>query len=96
MSRYRSGYVRVDISDVVEEIQDEDILRECKSRGLFPLAGGLAPHQLRERLEDILQEIRAGRSTDALRRVDDLKEECLRLEASIARELQRGTLEIRK
>jgi hypothetical protein len=96
MSRYRSGYVRVDISDVVDEIDDDDILRECQTRGLFPIAGGLPAHQLREKLEEILYEMRASRFFEAFRRIDDLKEECLRLEQSIAREIQKGSLEIRK
>jgi|HubBroStandDraft_3_1064219.scaffolds.fasta_scaffold115238_2 hypothetical protein len=40
MTRYRSGYVRVDISDVLHEIEDDCLLEELKQRKLTPAAPG--------------------------------------------------------
>lgn len=36
MNRYRSGYVRVDISDIIEEIPDEELVGAVTRRKLLP------------------------------------------------------------
>lgn len=91
-TRYIQAEVEVDLDD----FDDDDLIEACKERGLFIVGGELPAHDLREKLTDILYEIRAGRILEAFRRVEDLKEQCLRLEQSIAREIQKGSLEIGK
>ena len=34
MGRYRSGYVQIDVSDFIDEIDDEDLLDEVRNRKL--------------------------------------------------------------
>lgn len=92
MSRYVS--VEVDINDVIDGLDDDDLIEELRERGKAVAA--VPVKEFRERIDTIMHEVRMGRSGDALRMMQDLSEEFLRMENSVARELQTGSLEIRK
>lgn len=40
MARHRSGYIRLDVSEFLDEIDDDALLEECQSRKLNPAAPG--------------------------------------------------------
>ena len=40
MARHRSGYIQVDISELLDELNDADLLVECQRRGLTPAGPG--------------------------------------------------------
>ena len=42
MARYRSGPIRIDVSEFLEEVDDDDLLDELASRKLAPAASGEA------------------------------------------------------
>lgn len=92
MSRYVS--VEVDVTDILDDLDDDQLIEELRSRGKTTEAVPVT--EFRETLHRIMHEIRMGRSRDALSMMEHMAEEFLRMEESVARELQRGSLEIRK
>lgn len=68
MARHRSGTIRIDVSDVIEEIEDDDLLDEVSRRKLLTSMDGLDSELVREAWD----ELRAGRHTAALCILDRL------------------------
>lgn len=71
MARRRSGYVTVDVYEVIDAIDDEDLLEEVKSRKLIigTAATDFIPEDdIREAYEELLR----GRASEALAILDRL------------------------
>lgn len=63
MARYRSGSISVDVSDVIDQIDDDDLLEEVARRKLLPSASGEAmPEDL---VDEAYQELLRGRTDEA-------------------------------
>ena len=69
MARRRSGYVQIDVSEILCELDDDDLLDEIASRKLT-LAGGEAYDQ--DLVREAYHELRGGRPFEAMVILDRL------------------------
>ena len=65
----RSGYVRIDISDVIDEIDDDDLLEEIKHRKLI-VAGDAQDFMPMDDLVEAYAELLRGRASEAMAILD--------------------------
>lgn len=70
MATHRSGYVTIDISDVVDEIEDDVLLNEVAARKLVVSPAGEAYDQ--DLVREAYLELRVGRVAEALSILDRL------------------------
>ncbi len=82
-------HVWIDSSDVIDDIDTDDLIDELQKRQ-GPMPNGASVVHVRERVEDALHEIQMGRTSDASRILSDLSFSMLSIERSNARKLQRG------
>lgn len=65
MKRHRSGYVRIDISEVMDEIEDEWLLEEVKHRKLI-VPGDAVDFIPEDDIREACEELLRGRPHEAL------------------------------
>lgn len=62
----RNGQVYIDVSDVIDQVDDEDLIDEVRSRKLHVNGLGQIEHFDRDYVERAYEELLRGRSTDAI------------------------------
>lgn len=71
VSVYKDVEVEVDVE--LSDFDDDDLLEECRSRGITP---GITQGENEQRLLDIAQALQLNRSEDAMRLLEDLVYDC--------------------
>lgn len=70
MAKHRSGYVRIDIDDIIDEIEDDVLVAELENRRLITQPAGASYDQ--DLVKDAYQELRVGRVAEAMSILDRL------------------------
>lgn len=86
MARHRSGTIEIDVCDLLDELTDDQILDEVKSREI----GDGLKREIRRDLEDIECALMAHRPSEALAIVDRLLHPKWRESAECLRQYQRS------
>ncbi len=69
MARYRSGYLRVDVSELLDEIEDDALLEEIKHRKLI-VPGNDSDFVPEDDIRDARMELLRNRPAEALAILD--------------------------
>lgn len=70
MARRRSGYLQIDVSELLNEVDDDDLLDEVASRKLITTAAGETYDS--DAVKDAFNELRCGRVAEAMSILDRL------------------------
>lgn len=70
MARHRSGYVRIDVTEILDEIEDDVLLEEVAARKLSPARPGETVDL--DILREAYDELQRGRVTEARSILDRL------------------------
>jgi hypothetical protein len=70
MAKHRSGYVRIDVTEILNEIEDGILLEELESRKLITTPSGESYDQ--DLVKEAFHELRIGRHAEALSILDRL------------------------
>jgi hypothetical protein len=64
MAKYRSGEVRIEVSDVLDQIDDEDLIEEVRDRKLM-IGGNVYEPIPEDEIKDAYRELVVGRHAEA-------------------------------
>lgn len=70
MAGRRTGYVRIDVNEIISEIDDNDLLDEVRSRKLITTASGETYDS--DAVKEAFEELRVGRVAEAMSILDRL------------------------
>jgi hypothetical protein len=70
MAKHRSGYVRIDVTEFLDEVEDDILLEELAARKLITAPSGESYDQ--DLVKEAFNELRVGRVAEALSILDRL------------------------